>query len=75
MNKKHLIKSNSPILNANNRTTKLNGQVYLIRSQGLGSMVLADAEPIPQGGMPINLFARTVLAKSLRNNVENGIFS
>lgn len=75
MTKNALIKTNSPILFANNKTTKLNGQVYLIRSQGLGKLILADAEPLPQGGKPISLFDRTVLSKAIRGNVEAGLVS
>jgi hypothetical protein len=70
-----LKQNNSKILAANNRTVKVNGQVYLIRVQTLGPMILADAEPLPQGGIPINIFNKTVLAKSIRDDVEKGLFS
>ena len=70
-----LQKNNSKILLANNRIVRIDGQSYLIRSQKLGQVTLADAEPMPQGGKPINLFDRTVLAKSLRSTVEAGLYS
>jgi hypothetical protein len=66
---------NPHIINANNRIVRIDGQSYLIRSQTLGKLILADAEPIPQGGKPINLFDRTVLSKALRAAVKAGIYS
>ena len=70
-----LIKKQSPILNANHRTVRIDGQAYLIRSQKLGGLTLADAEPMPQGGKPINLFDRTSVAKQIRAAVEARLFS
>lgn len=70
-----LQKNNSKILLANNRLVRINGQAYLIRAQKLGPITLADAEPMPQGGTPINLFDRSATAKTLRATVEAGCFS
>lgn len=70
-----LKKTHSKIFAAHNRRTRYQGQVYLIRCQTLGPLVLADAEPIPQGGTPISLFAKTPVAKGLRGLVEAGVFS
>jgi hypothetical protein len=70
-----LIRKESKILNANNRRVRHEGQVYLVRCQRLGKNILADAEPMPQGGTPINLFARTKLSTELRNKIEIGNFS
>lgn len=70
-----LKRKNSKILAANNRTLRHDGQTYLIRCQALGRTMLADAEPIPQGGQPVNLFTRTKLATELRDKIEIGVFS
>lgn len=77
MKKKLLAKKQSKITPAlNNRIIRVDGQSYLVRVQSLGSILLADAEPIPQGReKPINLFGRDKLATSLRNTVEMGLFS
>ena len=70
-----LNKNKSNIRGAHNRHTKLNGQSYLIRVQTLGPITLADAEPMPQGGAPINIFTTTKLAKALRDLIERGCYA
>ena len=70
-----LKKKNSRLLAAHNRVVRHNGNRYLIRVQQLGPITLADAELMPTGGMPINLFSKTVLARELRDSVERGMFS
>jgi len=74
MQKASLERKHSEILVANGATIRYQNQVYLVRCQTLGKAVLADAEPIPQGGKPISLFDKTVLSKALRNLVETGNF-
>jgi hypothetical protein len=74
MQTKTLERKHSEILVANNATVRHRGQVYLVRAQQLGRITLADAEPIPQGGKPINLFDNTRLSKDLRALVESGNF-
>jgi len=69
-----LKKKSSRILHANRRQVRVNGQNYLIRVQSLGGLILADAEPVPQGGIPINLFDKTNLARQIRADVENNLF-
>lgn len=70
------LKNTNPlILAANNRTVRLDGQAYIVRAQKLGTSVLADFEPMPQGGTPTSLFARTVTARNVRDLVEGGLFS
>ena len=66
---------NNIILNAHRRMVKVNGQHYLIKAQTLGTTLLADAEPFPQGGKPISLFDRTVLSRAIRQCVEARLFS
>ena len=70
-----LKKIHSKIFAANNRFCRYDGKTYLIRCQTLGPLVLADAELIPQGGMPINLFDKSPISKGLRAVVEAGVFS
>lgn len=65
----------SAFLSANNRIIRDAGQSYHVRAVTLGNAIIADAEPIPQGGKFINLFDRSAQAKKLRNLVESGSFS
>jgi hypothetical protein len=69
------LKPTSKIVAAHNKIVRHEGQSYLIRSQKLGPIILADAEPMPQGGQPIDLFGRKKLAVELRGLVEAGCFS
>jgi hypothetical protein len=66
---------NKTLLAAHNTRIVHDRQTYIVRAQTLGTTLLADAEPWPQGGIPINLFGKDKLAKALRGLVESHLYS
>ena len=70
------IKQNN-LLAANNRQVIYNGMRYIVHVAKVGPMTLADAEPVRINSQhqKVNLFSKTVAAQSIKNMVENGLFS
>ena len=65
---------NKTLLAANKCRVSHDGKTYLIHACTLGPLILANAEPFPQGGELINLFDKTVLARALRATVEAHLY-
>jgi hypothetical protein len=65
---------NNKLIAANGKLIRYNGVVYRIIALRLGSIVLADADPINKGAR-INLVkTRSNLGFELRNLVDLGLF-
>lgn len=66
---------NDKLIKANGKHIRRNGIVYRIISMRLGSLTLADAEPLTGKADRINLVrTRSTLGMELRNLVELGLF-
>lgn len=64
------------LINANGKTIRHEGKVFRIIATNLGGRTLAQAEPVGNGGEPINLMTtKSKLGRDIRSRVELGLVS